>query len=99
MTATEPRPALTARQADILRWVEGYWLGRLYPPSIREIAEAFGIASPNGVLSQLRALERKGYLVRRERAEGEPSRARTVISTDLAAAIRAAVAGNQRVGG
>jgi repressor LexA len=36
-------------------------------PSIREIAKHFGIASPYGVTSHLRALERKGFIARERR--------------------------------
>lgn len=37
---------------------------RGYPPTIREIGEAAGLASPSSVSHQLRALEAKGYLRR-----------------------------------
>ncbi|TMA07811.1 MAG: transcriptional repressor LexA, partial [Deltaproteobacteria bacterium] len=37
-----------------------------YPPTIREIGEHFGIRSTNGVNDHLKALERKGYLLRGE---------------------------------
>lgn len=35
-----------------------------YPPSIREIGDAVGLQSTSSVAYQLRALERKGYLIR-----------------------------------
>lgn len=37
-----------------------------YPPTIREIGEHMGISSTNGVSDHLRALVRKGYLIRDE---------------------------------
>ncbi|MHB8780777.1 MAG: transcriptional repressor LexA, partial [Candidatus Geothermincolia bacterium] len=37
---------------------------RGYPPSIRELCEALGIASTRGVVRHLEALERKGYITR-----------------------------------
>jgi repressor LexA len=37
------------------------------PPTLREIGEHMSIRSTNGVDEHLRRLERKGYLVRRER--------------------------------
>jgi repressor LexA len=37
-----------------------------YPPTLREIGEHMGIRSTNGVNDHLKALERKGYLVREE---------------------------------
>jgi repressor LexA len=45
---------------------------RGYPPSIREICDAAGLASTSSVAHQLRALERKGYLRR------DPNRPRAV---------------------
>ena len=56
--------ALTERQAVLLTWIIDYqrMVGR--PPTIREIADAHGITSTNGVSDHLKALERKGYISR-----------------------------------
>jgi len=35
-----------------------------YPPTLRELAQALHVKSPNGIRQQLTALERKGYLRR-----------------------------------
>ncbi len=55
---------LTDRQRDVFELIRGLIVQRGYGPTVREIAEHFGIRSPNGVMCHLRALERKG-LIRR----------------------------------
>ena len=60
---TEP---LTERQQKILTFIKESIQEQGYPPTIREIGEAFGIRSTNGVNDHLKALERKGYLLRGE---------------------------------
>jgi repressor LexA len=60
---TEP---LTERQEKILSFIKKSILEQGYPPTIREIGEFFGIRSTNGVNDHLKALERKGYLLRGE---------------------------------
>lgn len=53
---------LTERQRQTLQYIAETVAERGYPPSIREICEALGLASPSTVHSHLRALQRKGYL-------------------------------------
>jgi repressor LexA len=60
---TEP---LTERQEKILSFIKKSVVDQGYPPTIREIGEHFGIRSTNGVNDHLKALERKGYLLRGE---------------------------------
>lgn len=60
---TEPQQ-LTERQQDILRYIERTVGERGYPPSVREIGEAVGLASPSTVHSHLHTLQRLGYLRR-----------------------------------
>jgi repressor LexA len=55
---------LTARQRRVLETIRDSVERRGYPPSMREIGEAAGLASPSSVSHQLAALERKGYLRR-----------------------------------
>ena len=55
-------PRLTSRQRDILDYIIGCFVAWGHAPTIREIAAHFGISSPNGVTSHLKALERKGCL-------------------------------------
>ncbi|MGZ6123813.1 MAG: transcriptional repressor LexA [Myxococcales bacterium] len=60
---TEP---LTERQEKILSFIKKSIQDQGYPPTIREIGVHFGIRSTNGVNDHLKALERKGYLMRGE---------------------------------
>jgi repressor LexA len=60
-TPTEPRP-LTDRQREVLDFIKAN-IG-FYGPTVREIAAAMSITSPNGVVVHLKALQRKGYIKR-----------------------------------
>ena len=55
---------LTPRQRRVLETIRDSVERRGYPPSMREIGEAAGLASPSSVSHQLAALERKGFLRR-----------------------------------
>lgn len=55
---------LTARQAKVLNYIIFSLQDRGYPPTIREIGVHMDIRSTNGVNDHLKALERKGYLIR-----------------------------------
>lgn len=55
---------LTARQRRILVIIRDAIASRGYPPSIREICDAAGLASSSSVAHQLKQLETKGYLHR-----------------------------------
>lgn len=63
---------LTARQRLILETIRASIATHGYPPSMREIGEAVGLASPSSVKHQLTALEHKGYLRR------DPNRPRAI---------------------
>ena len=58
--------ALTKRQAAILAFIRAQIAIGL-PPTFREIGNRFGITSPNGVMCHIRALEKKGQIVRDRR--------------------------------
>ena len=64
--------ALTDRQRRILETIRESVEARGYPPSMREIGEAVGLASSSSVKHQLSALETKGYLRR------DPNRPRAI---------------------
>lgn len=53
---------LTEKQAQVLRFISEN--SHLYGPTVREIARAFSIRSPNGVICHLDALEKKGRIER-----------------------------------
>ncbi len=55
---------LTARQREILDFIEHENNVRGYPPSVREIGEAVGLTSPSTVHTHLLTLQRLGYLRR-----------------------------------
>ena len=61
MRMKEQEP-LSDRQEAILRFVARHIDKHGWQPSIRDIGDHFGIASPNGVASHLRAMKRKGYV-------------------------------------
>lgn len=56
---------LTDRQRAILEFLGEHAREHGHPPSVREIAAHFGIASPKGVSDHLQALERKGHIRRK----------------------------------
>ena len=53
---------LTERQQEILDYMKDFFCENQGFPTIREIGLEFGIRSPNGVMTHLKALRRKGYL-------------------------------------
>ncbi len=55
---------ITARQREILDYIEAQTRDRGYPPSVREIGDAIGLTSPSTVHSHLNTLTRLGYLRR-----------------------------------
>ena len=58
--------AAPSREEEILAFIAGSLRERGYPPTIREIGKAFGIASTNGVRYYLDRLEQSGK-IRRDR--------------------------------
>ena len=55
---------LTGRQQEIWDFLVDYVDGHGYPPTVREIGESVGLASPSTVHAHLANLERAGYLKR-----------------------------------
>jgi len=58
--------ALTDRQTQVLKYIVDALERHGAPPTVREIADRFGFASPGSVQRHLSALEKKGFLTRRE---------------------------------
>ena len=73
---------LTVRQRRVLETIRDAIDRHGYPPSMREIGEAAGLASPSSVAHQLAALQRKGFL----RRDPNRPRAMEVMSPDTALA-------------
>lgn len=69
---TTGKPKLTKRQQQILDTVQASIVDRGYPPSVREIGKAVGLASPSTVKHHLDTLERIGLLQR------DPGRPRAI---------------------
>ena len=68
--------ALTKRQKTIYKFIRDKIRNRGYGPTVREIGEQFDIASPNGVMCHLKALEKKGLITR------EPNMSRAIQLTE-----------------
>jgi repressor LexA len=76
--AGAPDADLTPRQRDILHYLHEFQARHGYPPSVREVGDAVGLASPSSVHAQLATLERKGFLKR------DPAKPRALeLSRDL----------------
>ncbi|MCU1537796.1 MAG: lexA [Humibacillus sp.] len=69
---------LTVRQRRVLEVIRNSFDRRGYPPSMREIGDAVGLASPSSVSHQLGALVAKGYL----RRDPNRPRALEIVSPD-----------------
>lgn len=63
---------LTDRQDAILEYLRRHMASKGRPPTLLEIAQGFGLASPNGVAKHLQALADKGFI------ELTPGRARGI---------------------
>lgn len=55
---------LTDRQEEILEFIKNYIAKHGYSPTIREIGDKCSISSPNGVMCHIKALVKKGAIVR-----------------------------------
>lgn len=72
---------LSKRQNDILKFIKSEVNKKGYPPSVREIGKAVGLASSSTVHGHLDRLEKKG-LIRRDPTK---PRAIEILDTDMAA--------------
>jgi repressor LexA len=72
----EGGPVLTERQRQILDFLTSYLNAHGYPPTVREIGEAVGLASPSTVHAHLANLERAGLIKR------DPTKPRALELTD-----------------
>lgn len=58
------KPKISKRQKSIYDYICTYTKDHGYPPSVREIGAAVGLASPSTVHMHLKSLEEKGYIHR-----------------------------------
>ena len=77
---------LSPRQRDVLDFISASIEQRGVPPSYREIGDALGIRSTNGVADHVKALVRKGYLQKDDRSRR--GIARGLQLTDRSRAVR-----------
>ncbi len=56
--------SLSGKRKEILTFIDEYITNNNFPPSVREIGDAVGLASPSSVHSQLKTLHKGGYLKR-----------------------------------
>lgn len=57
---------LTEKQKNVLKLIAQKIKEAGYPPTLQELADELGVASKNAVLKHLTALEKKGYIGKRE---------------------------------
>lgn len=69
---------LTKRQAAVFNYIRETITERSYGPTVREIAEEFGMSSPNGAMGHIRALTKKGLIKR------TANRSRSIELTEMA---------------
>ena len=69
---------LTKRQSAVFSYIRTTISERGYGPTVREIAEEFGISSPNGAMGHIRALTKKGLIKR------TANRSRSIELTEMA---------------
>jgi repressor LexA len=62
----EPTLKMTTRQKAVYEFIRDKIRNRGYGPTVREIGKQFRIASPNGVVCHLKALEKKGIIKREQ---------------------------------
>ena len=79
--------AITARQAEVLRYIAESITTRGFAPTVREIMAEFRMTSTNGARDHLAALIRKRYLAR----DGGKSRALRVLRQPIMAVMPAQV--------
>jgi repressor LexA len=84
---------LTERQQEIYEFVVEYVDGHGYPPTVREIGERVGLASPSTVHAHLANLERAGYV----RRDPTKPRALELVGRERPAAEAVGEAGRVRV--
>lgn len=76
MLEASPRP-MTARQAEIHRWMLVYQQANRKPPTVRSLCKAFGGMNVNGMMNHLRFIAKKGFFETSD--AGESRRYRAVV--------------------
>ena len=84
---------LTKRQQEIFDFIKRYSARHGYPPTVRDIGKAVGLASSSTVHAHLANLEKVGLLRR------DPSKPRAIELLDRATASVGSAVGGREVGG
>jgi repressor LexA len=95
-------PLLTARQQEIWQFLVEYVDDHGYPPTVREIGDAVGLASPSTVHAHLANLDRAGLIKRdptKPRAIELVGRTKPALPTQSAAAPELPLVGRIAAGG
>jgi repressor LexA len=58
--------SLTPKQTELYRFIESYQMEHGASPTIREMCGALSVSSDNSIIKHLDALEKKGFITRRE---------------------------------
>ncbi|MDK2951970.1 MAG: repressor LexA [Kosmotogales bacterium] len=61
---------LTYRQKNVLEYIKKFIEENGFPPTIREISAEFNISSASAVTKHLKALEKKGFIIRKSVSRG-----------------------------
>lgn len=77
---------LTARQTEVMDALYQHVVDTGVPPTIRELCDRLGIASPNGIMCHIRSLRSKGAI----EADEETNKSRGILPTNLRDCLRAA---------
>lgn len=64
MTTANRWKVITERQRDVLNFFVDSVIEKMRPPTIREICGLLGASGTNSAVTHLKALERKGYLIK-----------------------------------
>jgi repressor LexA len=96
---------LTKRQMQVYEFIRDKIKNRGYGPTVREIGDEFKIASPNGVMCHLKALEKKGLISREPNmsraitliAEPEEEKGLPLVGQIAAGALHEAIEQNERI--
>ncbi len=61
---------LTYRQREIFDYLKKFIKENGFPPTVREVSKHFEISSPSAALKHLKAIEKKGYIIRKNVSRG-----------------------------
>ena len=61
---------LTQRQEEVLKAIRNFFLDNGYAPSLTELQQMLNISTKRGVVNHLKVLEKRGYIIRTNKARG-----------------------------